>query len=160
MRPEKLAGLRAPTGSCLLPLTGCWAMPKHPHSLSISRAEPGRQDWRGRVEVDTIPHGARACWGTSSQVICACHSSFVNPFSARPWDTRMMESHQELLTLSVLFSFPRHCQHLLRPPPPRSPSRLPHRNRPPSTSSCPLQHPGPWYLPLTASSSGLWPSSS
>lgn len=176
--------LEGTPGSCLLSLTGCWAMPKHPHSLSMSRAEPGRQDWRGRVEVATFAHGVRASWGPSIQVTCACHSLSASSFSARSRDTRMTGAGGGVSpgtphALSVVFSFLRHCQHFLRPPPPCSPSRLPHGNMPPSLTlfvfhlifvsirqsssvqlpTCPQQHPGPWYLPLTASSSGLWPSS-
>lgn len=74
-------------------------MPKHLHSLSMSRAEPGRQGWREQVEVDIIPHGVSARWGASAQVICACHCPSDSSFSARSWDTRMTGGHQELLTL-------------------------------------------------------------
>lgn len=78
-------------------------MPKHPHSLSMSRAEPGRQGWKGQVEVATFAHGVRASWGPSTQVTCACYSPSASSFSARSQDTRMTGAggggcHQELLT--------------------------------------------------------------
>lgn len=80
-------------------------MPKHPHSLSMSRAEPGRQDWRGQVEVAIFPHGVRrASWGPSTQVTYACHSPSASFFSARSWETRMTGGHQELLTLCQRYS--------------------------------------------------------